>query len=810
MSTICVERCLALCLLALFLVVCLTQDGVWAASSRRKELYADLGVSSDATKSEIKKAFRAFTRANHPDLKEGYEAKEQAKEAMAKVLRAYEVLSDDKKKADYDEMGIIPGEAPKVEEMTPEELFEYYHQSSPIFSKSATLTSVTEVRRMQDFRGGRVFLIEVYDEVNCRNCRLYSSAWETLYHSSLVDAGVLEMYRIDALSEEGQPLLQHLGVRYRKEPYVFAIVDGEVWTLYSIQDALRQKNANRAFQHLLEFVMSFYYDVFQQVASLEATQLEDILAFLRAPRPASQPLRALLPNLNAESIPVGLQMRYGQVAVRSVPRDVLLEFVEEYCEMEVDVKDRFGEPVPMAEFIVVSTAQLPTPPKDVMESDDATSIEAAEAAATPQKSCRMVHIGAAVALTYGKAAKFVESHLPERHVGMKAVREAGAMDFIDVCRQNCLVWVREDCAVAPPPHMVALMSVQYLSFKTGYWCMAEEPKLAAALTKAGAWTPTSKDLSAPAAALVALVGGNDSFVYPLVSVQARAVEEITAEDIFDALSELVGGSDDKHTGAAAAAATLAHKKTLEIRLSQSVASLLATSGFPISYRQRLYMQAMTLYGFVAPLFNNTMPFLLMFLVHKYVINRKKPEEKEEEERKKKEEEEAKKKKQEEEAAAAAAAAAAAGTTNGGGTAPAGTVRRRIRKPQPRVGPYNPRDMKWAKEEKGFLLLLSEDGSTAGSLPLPRIATEDPFYVRVLGTGQNNWREWMQAHKPAAPPGAQEELPDEERHISIMAIRKTRMKAVVKSDGQKIDAFLRDLLDGTINPSEELPSWAYDE
>ncbi|KPI88940.1 putative DNAJ domain protein [Leptomonas seymouri] len=794
------KRGAALGLLSLLFLLCLLQGYAYAAVKHRKELYSDLGVSSDATKDDIKKAFRAFTRANHPDLKDGFAAKEAAKESMAKVLRAYEVLSDEKKRADYDAMGVIPGEAPKVEEMTPEELFAYYHQSSPIFSKSTTLTRLTEVRRMQEFRGGRVFLVHVYSEVNCDHCRAYSTAWETLYQSSLVNAGVLEMYRIDALSDEGQVLLKYLAVRYRKEPLVFAIVDGEIWTLYGIQDAVKHNSANNAFQHLLEFVMSFYYDVFQQTSSLEVAQLDDILAYLRAPRPTSQPLRALLPNINAESIPVALQMRYDQVAIRSVPRDILLEFVEEYCEMEVDVKDRFGENVPMAEFIVVSTEALPTPPKDAPEGGTVAASGAAEATATSRNTCRLVHIGAAVALTYKKASKFIESHLPELHVGMKGIRHAGATDFIDICRENCLVWLREDCSVAPDPHMAQLLSEQYLSFKTGYWCMREEKKLATVLTNVGAWTPTSKEMSASPSALVALMGGNDSRVYPLLALNVQPVEDITTESIYSALSGLVGGDSDNDEASPRKSTDIPSKKAVEVHLPQPVSSLLATSGFPLSYKQRLYMQAMTLYRFVLPFLSNTMPFILMFLVHKYVINRRKPEE-EEEERKKREEE--------------AAAAATAAATNGGSAAAAaegssaGPVRRRIRKPQPRVSPYNPRDMQWAKEEKGFLIFLSEDGSTAGSLPLPRIAMEDPFYVRVLGTGQNNWKEWMQEHKPAVPEGSKEELPEEERHISVMAIRKTRMKAVVKSDGQKIDAFLRDLLDGTINPSKELPPWAYD-
>ncbi|CBZ34441.1 DNAJ domain protein, putative [Leishmania donovani] len=794
MRSLTTRRCVALGLLGLLLVICLRHEpagvtALVATSTRHTALYKDLGVAAGASKEEIKKAFRAFTRQHHPDLKETFQEKEDAKAAMAKVLRAYEVLSDDKKKAAYDESGIIPGEAPNLEEMTANELFEYYHQSSPIFSKSPTLKSLTQLRRLQEFRGGRVFLIQVYDDTQCKNCRYYSAAWEMLYQSSLVEAGVLEMYRIDALSEEGSPLLAHLGIRYRKEPYVLAIVDGEAWTLYSIAEAMKQRNHNRAFHSLLEFVMSFFYDVFQQTRSLEVTQLEDILTFLRAPRSVKQPLRALLPTINAESIPVALQMRYNQVEVRSVPREFLLEFVEEYCEMEIGVKDRFGESVPMAEFIVVSTEALPMPPKDVTETSDTAALEAETEASTPQKSCRLVHIGAAVALTYRKASRFMEDHLPERHVGMKGLRYAGATDFLQVCRDNCVVWMREDCAEAPDAHVAALMANDYLSFKTGYWCMEEERRLAEVLSKAGVWTATSKSMAASPSALVAFVGGNDSVTYQLVSLQAKAPEELTAQDIYTALSTLVGNAEESEDGSEAARVAA----PIPSHLPQPVASLLATDGFPISRKQRLYIQAMTIYTFAAPLVSSSWPFFMMYLVHRFVLNRNKPEA----------EEEARKKREE-------SAAAAANGVSSANEASAAPVRRRIRKPQPRVGPYNPRDMKWAKEEKGFLLLLVEDGLAAGALPLPRLALDEPFTVRVLGTGQGKWRQWILEHKPAAPEGAAEKLPEAERQISLMAIRKTRMKALVKSDAQTIDAFLRDLLDGTKNPSEELPSWAYDE
>lgn len=744
-------------------------------------LYEELNLAKGATKAEIKKAFRAITREHHPDLKETYDEKEAAKTKMAAVLRAYEVLSDDAKRVQYDEAGIIPGEAPNIDDMTPDELFKHYHQSSPIFSKSTALASVEELRRLLNFRGERVFLVHVYDEVKCKSCRAYSTAWETMYQSSLVESGILNMYRIDGLSDEGKALIKELGIYYRNEPYVFAIVDGERWTLYSIMESLKQKNDRHAFQHLLDFVMSFFYDIYQGVTSLEVMQLDDILTYLRAARPAKMPLRVLLPRITAESIPIALQMNYPQAQIRSVPRDVLLEFVEEYCEMEVDVRDRFGESIPMPEFILVSQEPLPPPPSDVtiVDADGDVSAEEEVSANPPEKSCRLIQIGASVALTYSKASTFLETYLPDSVAGMAGIARADAFHFFDICRVNCILWARQDCTTTPDPAVITLLKESYLSFKTGYLCLNQEPVLAKALAAAGLKVPSTAE---GGVRLLVLMGSNDSIIYPLSSLHDTPLSELQSHLVDAALLELL----EKERGDAS---TTAPAPTL--RLEKAVSLLLHSEGFPMSYKQRLYVQASTIFSFVKPFISGVWPFFAMYIVHKYVINRQTPEQKAAEEQKKKEEEEAKRAKTEEAADL--------------------PVRRRIRKPQPQVAPYNPRDMQWAKEEKGFLLFLVEERPViAGSLPLPRIAMTAAFSVRILGTGQGRWREWIMAHKPdstgEAPAG---DIPEAERGLTIMAIRKTRMRAMVKSDNQSIDAFLRDLLDGTKNPNEELPSWAYD-
>ncbi len=66
-----------------------------------KSLYTTLGVAQNATQDEIKKAYRKLARQYHPDINKAKDAEEKFKEINA----AYEILSDEKKRAQYDQFG---------------------------------------------------------------------------------------------------------------------------------------------------------------------------------------------------------------------------------------------------------------------------------------------------------------------------------------------------------------------------------------------------------------------------------------------------------------------------------------------------------------------------------------------------------------------------------------------------------------------------------------------------------------------------------------------------------------------------------
>lgn len=68
----------------------------------KRDYYEVLGVSQSASQDELKKAYRGLARKLHPDVNKD---DSQAEEKFKEVSEAYEVLSDDGKRAQYDRFG---------------------------------------------------------------------------------------------------------------------------------------------------------------------------------------------------------------------------------------------------------------------------------------------------------------------------------------------------------------------------------------------------------------------------------------------------------------------------------------------------------------------------------------------------------------------------------------------------------------------------------------------------------------------------------------------------------------------------------
>ena len=70
--------------------------------TKQKDYYGALGVDRKASADLIRKAYRRLARKHHPDVNPG---NHQAEEKFKEIQEAYNVLSDEKKRKIYDQLG---------------------------------------------------------------------------------------------------------------------------------------------------------------------------------------------------------------------------------------------------------------------------------------------------------------------------------------------------------------------------------------------------------------------------------------------------------------------------------------------------------------------------------------------------------------------------------------------------------------------------------------------------------------------------------------------------------------------------------
>ncbi|CCW66071.1 unnamed protein product [Phytomonas sp. Hart1] len=726
------------------------------------ELYRDLGLSTYASKADIRSAFRRLARECHPDLKDGFEAKDAAKLQMAKVLRAYEILSDEAKKLQYDQTGVIPGEPFNPQGTSVDDMFVHFHQPVPIFSKTMTLESEALLERILAFRGARLFVFQVYDD-HCKQCRAFSTVWEAFRLTSIVEAGLVEMLRIDAKSSEGAALLSKLKIKYSGSPMVFLYVDGSKWPFHALAKTLGSGSNRQVYQELQNFIMGFFQDGQSAIREIGDDQTSAVLNFLHEPRPVERPMRVLLPRyLSLDFFPVTLRMRYGNVDIAQVPRDLMLHLIER-CELKIDLRNSFGEKVEVPAFIILSQQEVPI----LGNSTDSLGSLA---------SCEGLHVGASIALTYKKAAEFVGSFVPPPHPDMGDLTYLDSMNFYQICKENCLVWVRRDCGPGPsdvfppdpdddswairrgdasPPEqdadvqkMVALLKRDYYSFKTGYMCANQQPFLSARF-------PELAMFSGPF--LFAIQNSNDGMPYWFSHPARMPFSALNASMIDRGLSELMSEDDEMP------------KEAIPIP-GPRITTLFPTQTFPISKKQWYFHMFANLDSTIGSVFGGIMPFVIMYLVHTKIINPAQDREN-----------------------------PTRGTTSGATSTSSEPYR---------ISIFTPADVREAKGGSGFLILIFDKRADSGRafLPQTNLARDPRLTLRVVSSAQDQWRRWMK-ELTANGTNNNTERNGQELELYVLAICKSKMKAVAKPRGQGLDSFFGDLLKGKLPVTEELPGWA---
>lgn len=154
-----------------------------------KNYYEILGVDRNATQDEIKKAYRKLSKTYHPDKTNGDKA---AEEKFKEVAEAYEILSDETKKKNYDLTGDISGNFggggqnrrhhPSEEDIFREfEKFRTGNYGGGI-RKGSSIQVIVNMT-LEDIFSGSKKKIKYKKDINCNHCKGNGSKNGTSLHN---------------------------------------------------------------------------------------------------------------------------------------------------------------------------------------------------------------------------------------------------------------------------------------------------------------------------------------------------------------------------------------------------------------------------------------------------------------------------------------------------------------------------------------------------------------------------------------------------------------------------------------------------
>lgn len=574
------------------------------------DLYKDLGLSKKATRSEIKKAFRKLTMENHPDLKETVEEKEMAKLKMLQILKAYEILSNDELREEYDKYGKVEMQSFMSESFeNPSDLYSHVHMRAPIISKSRVIESEKELNRIFSFRGQKIFLVQIYAD-DVQSCRDFSPIWEEVGRHNLVTSGLVEMLRIDAFSTSGKVLAKkvHLSLGYTTPPPLFVVVDGRQWNFnyQGLKKSNYEVSQTIKAHEIISFLQRFFYEHFANQKK-EVVVVSELLQYLQSNFSQEVAARVFLysSDINSDLINV-YRTRFPLVEVIAASQSVLLDFIEGYCNNIVEIKDRFGTAV--SPDLVLAIRK----PVKILNVDRRASDNGLES------PCSNIRIAGSSHLTFSKLNDFT-LELLEIDSQLSKVPQINDFQFYNVCKQDCLLYFLPDCpkqssgtAMSNTNEFHILMR-DYFLVQTGYVCLSQHPKLIDELNVVV--NATLINLSEPFFALV--VNADDKKLFPILagSPLRQNMPNLPPTVIDAAIAQLLletssGGEEGEQNQGNTPFDLL----TLELALG--VSSLLETSGFPMSFLRKATLLFQDGVQTTWPYTQKLVPFIFMFLAHK--------------------------------------------------------------------------------------------------------------------------------------------------------------------------------------------------